>query len=281
MKCQVCQQETNLPFHCPYCGGQFCSAHRLPENHACPRIDFARAQRQAQVMTPQSYSSYQYSYNYGQQRRENQFSTSPTEIKHISVAAALIIAIGFSIGLYGNYLGGFAVTIGNVVYSYKWSLGIMAAFAVIMTGSVLTHETAHKIIAQRDGLWAEFRLVTWGVVLTFISIFLPFRMIAPGAMMISGSADSGSIVKISLAGAITNIILSAGILGVAFALLPSNFALMLFFAAYINAFLAVFNLLPFGILDGAKVFRYNKKLWVLAFIPSLILTVITFILIGL
>ena len=281
MKCQVCQQEIDLPFHCPYCGGQFCSAHRLPENHACPRIDFARAQRQAQVMTPQSYNSYQYSYNYGQQRRKNLISTSPTEIKHISVAAALIIAIGFSIGLYGNYLGGFAVTVGNVVYSYKWSLGIMAGFAVIMTASVLTHETAHKIIAQRDGLWAEFRLVTWGVVLTFISIFLPFRMIAPGAMMISGSADSNSIVKISLAGAVTNLILSVGMLGVAFALLPSTFALMLFFAAYINAFLAVFNLLPFGILDGAKVFRYNKKLWVLAFIPSLILTIFTFILIGL
>ena len=232
-------------------------------------------------MTPQSYNSYQYSYNYGQQRRKNHFSTSPTEIKHISVAAALIIAIGFSIGFYGNYLGGFSVTIGNGIYNYKWTLGIMAAFAAIMAASVLTHETAHKVIAQRDGLWAEFRLVAWGVVLTFISIFLPFRMIAPGAMMISGSADSSSIVKISLAGAITNLILSVGMLGVAFALLPSTFALMLFFAAYINAFLAVFNLLPFGILDGAKVFRYNKKFWALAFIPSLILTIFTFTLIGL
>ena len=272
MKCQVCQQEIDLPFHCPYCGGQFCSVHRLPENHACPRIDSARAQWQAQVMTPQSYNSYQYSYNYGQQRRKNYFSTSPTEIKHISVAAALIVAIGFSIGLYGNYFGGF---------SFTWTLTLMAAFAVLMTASVLTHEMAHKIIAERAGLWAEFRLVTWGVVLTFISIFLPFRMIAPGAMMISGSADKDSIVKISLAGAVTNIILSAGILGVAFALVPSTFGLMLFFAAYINAFLAVFNLLPFGILDGAKVFSLNKKLWLLAFVPAVILTIFTFILIGL
>jgi Zn-dependent protease len=272
MKCQVCQQETNLPFHCPFCGGQFCSAHRLPENHACPRLDFARAQRQAQVMTPQSYNSYQYSYNYGQQPRRNHISTSPTEIKHITVAAALIIAIGFSIGLYGKYFGGF---------SFTWTWGLMAAFAVIMTASVLTHEMAHKILAQQRGLWAEFRLVTWGVVLTFISIFLPFRMIAPGAMMISGSASSDDIVKISVAGPVTNIILSAGILGVAFALLPSTFALMLFFVAYINAFLSVFNLLPFGILDGFKVFSFSKKLWVLAFIPSIILTIFTFILIGL
>ena len=222
------------------------------------------------MMTPQSYNSYQYSYNYGQQRRKNYFSTSPTEIKHITVAAALIIAIGFSIGEYGNLFGGF---------SFTWTLGLMAAFAVLMTASVLTHEMAHKITAQRNGLWAEFRLVTWGVVLTFVSIFLPFRMIAPGAMMISGSAGSDDIVKISLAGPVTNIILSAGFLGVAFALLPGTFALMLFFVAYINAFLAVFNLLPLGILDGAKVFRFNKKLWALAFIPSLILTIFAFLLI--
>jgi Zn-dependent protease len=223
-------------------------------------------------MTPQSYSSYQYSYNYGWQRRKNYFSTSPTELKHITVAAALIVAIGFSIGLYGNYFGGFTFT---------WTWGLMAAFAVLMTASVLTHEMAHKITAQQNDLWAEFRLVTWGLVLTFISIFLPFRMIAPGAMMISGSASSDDIVKISLAGPVTNIILSAGFLGVAFALLPGTFALMLFFVAYINAFLAVFNLLPLGILDGAKVFRFNKMLWVLAFIPSLILTIITAVKIGL
>jgi len=270
MKCQVCQQETDLPFHCPYCGGQFCSAHRLPENHACPRIDFARVQRQAQVMTPQSYNSYQYSYNLGQPRRQNHISSSPKEVLHISIAAALIVAIGFSIGFYGNYFGGF---------SFTWTLDLMAAFAVIMTVSVLVHEMAHKIMAQQKGLWAEFRLTTWGVLLTFVSIFLPFRMIAPGAMMIAGSPSGDDIVKISLAGPATNIILSAGILGIAFAIFPSTFALMLFFTAYINAFLAVFNLIPFGILDGYKVFSFNKKLWTLAFIPSLILTIFTFLLI--
>ena len=94
MKCQVCSQETLLPFRCPFCGGQFCSAHRLPENHACPRIDFARSQRQEQVITPQSYNSYQYTYNFGQQpRRERHVTSSPKEIKHITVAARLSSAL--------------------------------------------------------------------------------------------------------------------------------------------------------------------------------------------
>jgi len=271
MKCQTCNQEIDLPFHCPFCGGQFCSVHRLPENHACPKIDFARTQSQGQVLTPQAYNSYQYSYNLGPQRHKNHITSSPKEVKHISVAAALIVAIGFSIGLYGRYFGGF---------NFTWTWTLMAAFAVIMTASVLVHEMAHKIMAQRNGLWAEFRLTTWGVVLTFVSVFLPFRMIAPGAMMISGSPNGDEIVKISIAGPATNLILSGGILGAAFALSPSPLSSMLFFAAYINAFLATFNLIPFGILDGYKIFSFNKKIWLLAFIPSVLLAVSTFILIS-
>ena len=269
MKCQVCNQETLLPFRCPYCGGQFCSAHRLPENHACPRINFARSQRQEQVMKPQSYNSYQYSYAFGQQPRHNRHvSSSPKELKHIAVAALLVIGIGFSIGFYGIYFGGFPFT---------WTLTLMSIFAAIMTVSFLAHEIAHKIMAQKNGLWAEFRLTTWGVVLTFISIFLPFRMISPGAMMIAGTPNGDEIVKISLAGPATNLIFSSVLLGSAFALYPSAYGLMLFFAAYINAFMAVFNLIPFGILDGYKIFSFNKKIWALLFIPSAILAVVTFL----
>jgi len=268
MKCQVCNQETLLPFRCPFCGGQFCSTHRLPENHKCSRIDFARSQRQEQVITPQSYSSYQYSYNLGAPKREGHISSSPKEVKHITVAALLLVAIGFSIGLYGRYFGGF---------NFTWTWSLMAVFAALITVSMLFHEFAHKIMAQRNGLWAEFRLTTWGVVLTFVSIFLPFRMISPGAMMIAGTPNGDEIVKISLAGPLTNLIFSSALLGLAFALYPTPFALMLFFAAYINAFMAVFNLIPFGILDGYKIFSFNKKIWALMFIPSAILAIVTFL----
>jgi Zn-dependent protease len=269
MKCQVCNQETLLPFRCPFCGGQFCSAHRLPENHACPRIDFARAQTQEQVITPQAYNSYQYSYAFGQQpKREGRISFSSKEIRNVTVAALLVIGIGFSIGLYGNYFGGF---------NFTWTWSLMAVFAFLMTASFLLHEFMHKVTAQRNGLWAEFRLTTWGVVLTFISIFLPFRIISPGAMMISGSPNSDEIVEISIAGPLTNLILAFVFLGLAFALYPSAWGLMLFFVAYINAWMAAFNLIPIGILDGAKVFAFNKKIWALVFIPSVILAVITFI----
>jgi Zn-dependent protease len=272
MKCQVCTQETLLPFTCQFCGGQFCSAHRLPENHACPRIDFARTQKQEQVMTPQAYNSYQYTYNLGQPRHQKHVYFSHKELKHITIAALLVIGIGFSIGeysnLFSNIFGGF---------KYIWTLDMMGIFAAIMTASFLAHEIAHKITAQKNGLWAEFRLTTWGALLTLASVFLPFRMISPGAMMIAGTPTGDELVKISLAGPITNIIFSSAILGVAFALPSSAYVSMLFFAAYINAFMAVFNLIPFGILDGYKIFSFNKKLWALAFVPSVILAIYTFL----
>ena len=220
------------------------------------------------MITAQSYNSYQYTYNLGKRpMHEGQIYFSRKELKHISVAALLVISIGVSIGLYGNFFGGF---------SLSWTWDIIAVFAVIMTASFLVHEIAHKIIAQRKGLWAEFRLTAWGAVLTLVSVFLPFKMISPGAMMLAGSPNSDDIVKISIVGPVTNIIFSSVLLGLAFAVWPNIFASMLFFAAYINAFMAVFNLIPIGILDGYKIFSFNKKIWALVFIPSAIFTVVTY-----
>jgi Zn-dependent protease len=273
MNCKVCSQETLLPFYCSYCGGQFCSAHRLPENHACPNIKAARMYQQGQGFTSQSYNSYNYSYVFGQDppKRKRHVTFSQKEVRHITIAALLVVGIGFSIGLYGNFFGGFL---------FSWTYDMMATFAAVMVASFLTHEIAHKTIAQQRGLWAEFRLTTWGAMLTFASIFLPFRLIAPGAMMIGGTLPKNDdTLKISLAGPITNIAYSSVFLGCAFVLIPGFYAygMLMFFAAYINAFMALFNLVPFGVLDGQKIFSCSKKLWALAFVPSLVLTIFTFL----
>jgi hypothetical protein len=34
-KCDICGKHELLPFTCRYCGGVYCSTHRLPENHDC------------------------------------------------------------------------------------------------------------------------------------------------------------------------------------------------------------------------------------------------------
>jgi Zn-dependent protease len=150
---------------------------------------------------------------------------------------------------------------------------MVSAFAVILTVSFLMHEIAHKIAAQREGLWAEFRLTLIGAILTLISVITPlFKIISPGAVMISGFGDKKNIGKTSIAGPLTNITLST-IFIVINSLFPQQ---MVAFIAFFNAWIAVFNLIPLGILDGFKIFTWDKKNWVLIFTASLILLTISY-----
>jgi len=134
---------------------------------------------------------------------------------------------------------------------------------------------AHKITAQRRGLWSEFRLTLWGSVVTLIFVFLPIKFISPGAVMIAGAADRKEIGLISIAGPITNIVLSILFLGTAFASGP--YSSIFLFGFFFNAYIAAFNLLPLGIFDGHKIFNWSKIVWGLAFALSAALTVIGYI----
>jgi uncharacterized protein YkwD len=37
-RCDFCGKKVSLPFHCQYCGKNFCTDHRLPPDHACPGL---------------------------------------------------------------------------------------------------------------------------------------------------------------------------------------------------------------------------------------------------
>jgi Zn-dependent protease len=263
MKCRKCGQETFLPFRCPYCGDQFCSEHRLPENHSCPRMDLARAQKQEDAAVFHGKNSYQYKVTYGQPRRvKGHIYFSPKEIKHLALGALLVIGISLSFGF--DSLG-----------LPDWLL-IFSSLAAVITLSFFIHEIAHKVTAQKRGLWAEFRLTLWGALLTCFSIFIPFKIISPGAVMISGPASMDEIGKISIAGPATNIVLSTVLLGLAFV---PGFGPWLSFifaiGAFFNGYIAVFNLIPIGILDGFKIFHWNKTVWAAAFAVSAALTIVT------
>jgi Zn-dependent protease len=266
MNCQKCGQEIFMPFRCPYCGGQFCSDHRLPENHECPRVEQAQAQRRAstaEVIAPRA-SSYEYSFTFGQHKQnQRRVYVSPKEVKHLSVAALLVVAIGFSIVLYAGYME-----------YLGWNWMITSVFAIALTASFLIHEMAHKVTAQKKGMWAEFRLTMWGAMLTLVSVILPFKLISPGAVMIAGPAKLSEIGRLSIAGPSVNLALGSAFLGVT--LIPNltiPYLSLFAFLAFINATIAVFNLVPFGILDGFKIFSWNKKVWVLAFAVAVALAV--------
>ncbi|MDI6690287.1 MAG: AN1-type zinc finger domain-containing protein [Candidatus Bathyarchaeota archaeon] len=259
MKCQKCQKEVFLPFRCPYCGGYFCPEHRLPEAHECPNMELAWAPKEAAPMPIiQKQKSYEYTVTYlPVQTAKRKVYFSAKEVKHLTIAALLVSGIGLSSAI------------------YLMEPGSLALFILIILASFFIHEIAHKIIAQREGFWAEFRLTFTGALLTILSMLSPFfKIISPGAVMISGFADNEKIGKIAIAGPTTNIILSTVLFLIAF-LLPQNNLIFAIGAAF-NAWIALFNLIPFGILDGFKIFLWNKKVWASAFTISLVLTLISY-----
>lgn len=134
------------------------------------------------------------------------------------------------------------------------------------------HEMAHKYTAQRYGLAAEFRRWDFGLLMAVISSFLGFLFAAPGAVHIFGYAETKVMIKTSIAGPIANFIVALISLGLS-SFVSNNF---LFFLAYFNLFLALFNLLPIPPLDGSKVLKYNPILWGAVFFPILAVLIFAF-----
>jgi Zn-dependent protease len=170
---------------------------------------------------------------------------------HLAIAAVLVIGVGFSFPNmnYGNYQ-------------------MLALLSVLFALSFLIHELAHKLLAQKYGLWAEFRLTLMGAILTSLSLIPSFiKIIGPGAVVVDGQAEKKTIGMISVIGPTINITLASALCGAA-VLVPSW---ILQVVAFYNVWIAVFNLIPVGMLDGYKVFNWNKAIWSLAFAASVVL----------
>ncbi|MFC1454976.1 site-2 protease family protein [Candidatus Undinarchaeota archaeon] len=141
----------------------------------------------------------------------------------------------------------------------------------------ICHELAHKFLAQKYGFWAEFRISYKNLLLALIMAQFGFVFAAPGAVMIFPVSRHGRRAslevtgRISLAGPSANLILVV-IFGFLYLVSPtfpflhsvSQIGIML------NGFLALFNLLPISVLDGAKIFRWNKLIWGGAFLLALL-----------
>ncbi len=141
---------------------------------------------------------------------------------------------------------------------------IVVTFIAVGLGFVL-HELAHKFIAMRYGFWAEYRLWVQGLIFAAITAYFGVVFVAPGAVYIHGdyiSREQNG--KISLAGPATNLILA----GLFFLMIYyfHSYPLITLIGAlgfYVNSFLAMINLIPFSILDGAKIFRWNPFIWII------------------
>ncbi len=148
-------------------------------------------------------------------------------------------------------------------------LPALAIAAIAVGTGFLLHELAHKYTAIHFGAKAEFRAWNMGLLFALaVAVFFRFIFAAPGAVYIYGkhvSVRENGI--ISLAGPAMNIVI--GLIGmlVAGVYAGSQIGSVAGVVGIINLYLAMFNLLPLFILDGAKVFAWNKLVWAVLFIP--------------
>ena len=180
--------------------------------------------------------------------------SSKTEILHLFIATLLVTAVGLSLNSYRHI---------------SWQ------FLAIFISAFLIHEFSHKFLAQYYGSWAEFRAQMYGLIVTAISAipFMPFKFIAPGAVMV-GLSDRNKFGRVALIGPLTNLVMG-------FAFLISTYIYpyhsYLYSGASFNAWIAMFNLLPFGTLDGQKIFEWNKIAWGSTMAVTMILFVVAYL----
>ncbi|PLC67322.1 peptidase M50 [Thermoproteus sp. CP80] len=181
----------------------------------------------------------------------------------------------------------FLLAIASVAVAYLLNFNNPIAGILLPTTAVaiaiVPHELAHRQIARRRGCWSRFALYRPGFLVTLIVNGLVGIFARGPVLFISGYTliscysytreDDGLI---SLAGPATN--MAVALLSLALLSLPVELGLLtaqfLIYLMRLNSFVAFFNLLPLGPLDGAKIFRWNIPIWAVMFLAAIYLSFI-------
>ncbi len=203
---------------------------------------------------------------------------SRQEILHL-IGSVFLLTIAFSFILHERINGPAA---GLMDFEQRLQVPpsvLLASFIAVSTGFVL-HELAHKILAQHYGHWAEFRAQFMGLLVSVgIALGAGILFAAPGAVHILGRVTQRENGLISLMGPATNFLIA--LIAIPFTWTANTEGLGYLIAetlALVNAILCLFNLLPFGPLDGKKIMRWNWIVYTLSILASIALVV--FVVLG-
>jgi Zn-dependent protease len=204
------------------------------------------------------------------------------------ISALAILGISFSLRFFDR-----STATWNSPESVTADLEIFLLILVVVGSAFLGHELAHKFTAQRYGCWAEFKLWTYGALMALLFAVVTagnFVFAAPGAVYIASRAgyfgegiDRKSNGIVSLMGPIVNIA-GALVFGIALLVVTSLGLHDLTISGFrflqagivINIWLGAFNMLPIFILDGQKVYTWNKQVWAAIAIPLWALTILIY-----
>jgi len=187
--------------------------------------------------------------------RLGKIKTSKTELVDI-LKAWVVLSLAFAF-----IYSGVSLFSGGLERVFSADFIFMFVISLFTAGlGFLLHELGHKFVAQKYGCVAEFRAWDQFLYLALgLAVVVGFIFAAPGAVMISGMITRKENGIVSVAGPLVNYVLGLLFLGLVF-LVPA-WANIFMIGFSINMWLGLFNLIPFGPLDGYKVFHWSKAVW--------------------
>jgi Zn-dependent protease len=152
----------------------------------------------------------------------------------------------------------------------------------------ILHEMAHKFVAIKYGYWAEFRKDNiMLVVAVALAALVGVVFAAPGATVIySNSGDGRGLSreengKISASGPLVNLVLCIPfaailLLGGHGSVGSDILTTIGMIGLQVNAMIAAFNMLPVSVLDGKKVWAWNKPVFIVLIVAAFAALVLSF-----
>ncbi len=170
----------------------------------------------------------------------------------------------------------------------SWALLIYIIISAVTCGiGIALHELAHRVVARAYGSEAHVVSDHVWLILSVVIAFAGWFVAAPGAVWHSGYLTRQQSGLIALAGPVTNLVLALVFLLLHLVVGVQDFGGLMrvefgvinvwFVGYHINAWLGLFNMIPLGPLDGAKVFNWNK---VVFGITAAVAVVMTFLVPG-
>lgn len=195
--------------------------------------------------------------------------TSVAEMRDITVAVLILTAAFFMI-IY--------TSAGRGVFYYLGlaGLSVVAGFFV--------HEMSHKAVARRYGCWAEFRADYKMLGLALVMSFFGFLWAAPGAVLIMGKIGPKENGRISLAGPGSNLLVALACLPFALFTVDGSPTAVSDVAGglyFFSVFLGAFNMIPILPFDGAKIWHWNKPVYVATLLAAGLLLAVAHFWLGL
>ncbi len=157
----------------------------------------------------------------------------------------------------------------GVAFTVAFRMNVIISVLVV-GAAFLLHELAHKYMAIKYRCSAEFKANDSMLLMMIFISLLGVILAAPGAVHIRGHMSRKEYGIISLAGPATNLILAAASIPVAVIASGTFIGSLGSYSALINAWIGMFNMIPFGMFDGRKILMWNREVYyttlVLAFV---------------